>query len=227
MACLHLDPLLKRGKGRAEKEGEEHEEEPAEIVYDDEEQTVGEEYDYVTLTNDRRLYVQDVKHPQHAQDLVGILVIPHKLPHEIEEEERLKREAEEEAAEMLAANGGAPPGPEPEEEGEEGKEKYKADAMLSPQNPFSAFGNEPLLEVLEIPVSSLIAVRRTQRRALLEYKTEQDDDIIQDTDAVVKDEQETLTVQLDERLRQWAPRPGRAEMDVYEVRDTQLHQHHS
>ena len=39
--------------------------------------------------------------------------------------------------------------------------------------------------------------------------------------------QETLTVQLDERLRQWAPRPGRAEMDVYEVRDTQLHQHHS
>jgi hypothetical protein len=214
-------------EAKEEEELEEHEEEPADIVYDDEEQTVGEEYDYVTLTNDRRLYVQDVKHPQHAHDLVGILVIPHKLPHEIEGEERLKREAEEEAAEILAANGGAPPGPEPEEEEEEGKEKFKADAMVSPQNPFSAFGNEPLLEVLEIPVSSLIAVRRTQRRALLEYKTEQDDDIIQDTDAVVKDEQETLTVQLDERLRQWAPRPGRAEMDVYEVRDTQLHQHHS
>ena len=70
-------------------------------------------------------------------------------------------------------------------------------------------------------------MRRTQRRALLEYKTEQDVDIIQDTDVVVKDEQETLTVQLDERLRQLVPRPGRAEMDVYEVRDTQLHQHHS
>ena len=86
---------------------------------------------------------------------------------------------------------------------------------------------EPLLEVLEIPLSSLVAIRRTQRRALLEYKSEQDVDVLQDTDAVVKEEQETLTVQLDERLRQWAPRPGRAEMDVYELRDTQLHQHGS
>jgi hypothetical protein len=81
--------------------------------------------------------------------------------------------------------------------------------------------------VLEIPLSSLVAIRRTQRRALLEYKSEQDVDVLQDTDAVVKEEQETLTVQLDERLRQWAPRPGRAEMDVYELRDTQLHQHGS
>ena len=211
----------------AEGEEGEEEEEPVQIVYDDEEQTVGEEYDYITLKNERRLYVQDVKHPQHAHDVVGILVIPHKLEEEIEEEKRLAEEAAEEAAAVAAANGEAVE-PEPEEEEEEdGEKKFVANAMVSPENPFSAWGNEPLLEVLEIPVSSLIAVRRTQRRALLEYKSEQDVDIIQDTDAVVKEEQETLTVQLDERLRQWAPRPGRAEMDVYEVRDTQLHQHQS
>ena len=44
------------------------------------------------------------------------------------------------------------------------------------------------------------------------------------TDETVKSEQENLTVELDERLRRWAPRPGQAEMDVYEVRDPQLTQ---
>ena len=71
--------------------------------------------------------------------------------------------------------------------------KYVSDPMVSPHNPFSAWGNEPLLEVLEIPVSLLIAVRRTQRRALLEYESEQDVDVLQDTDAVVKEEQESVS----------------------------------
>ena len=140
----------------AEEEGEEaDEEEDAPIVYDDEEQTVGEEYDYITLKNDRRLYVQDNKHPEHAHDLVGILTIPHKLEAEIEEEKRLAEEAAAEAADIAAANGGAEePEPEAEEEEEDGekKEKFVANAMVSPENPFSAWGNEPLLEVLEIPV---------------------------------------------------------------------------
>jgi hypothetical protein len=213
-------------------EGEEGEkEEEAPVVYDDEEQTVGEEYDYVTLSNERRLFTQDNRHPKHAHDLVGILAIPHKTEAEKQEDALLAAEAAEEAAAIAAAAGEeeAPAG-EPEEEGEEGgeqKAKFVADAMVSPENPFSAWGNEPLLEVLEIPVTSLLAIRRTQRRALLEYKAEQDVDVLQDTEAVVKEEQETLTVQLDERLRLWSPRPGRAEMDVYEVRDTQLHQHQS
>jgi len=221
--------------GEAEEEDKEQEE--AEVIYDDEEQTIGEEYDYLTLKNDRRLYIQDVIHPQHAHHRVGILVIPHKLEVEIEEEKRLKEEADAEAEEIRAAQGKPEPEPEApaaeEEELDENGEpivkepKYVSDPMVSPHNPFSAWGNEPLLEVLEIPVSSLIAVRRTQRRALLEYKSEQDVDVLSDTDAVVKEEQESLTVQLDERIRQWAPRPGRAEMDVYEVRDTQLHQHAS
>jgi len=220
-----------------EAEEEEKEQEEAEVIYDDEEQTIGEEYDYLTLKNDRRLYIQDVIHPQHAHHRVGILVIPHKLEVEIEEEKRLKEEADAEAEEIRAAQGKPEPEPEApaaeEEELDENGEpivkepKYVSDPMVSPHNPFSAWGNEPLLEVLEIPVSSLIAVRRTQRRALLEYKSEQDVDVLSDTDAVVKEEQESLTVQLDERIRQWAPRPGRAEMDVYEVRDTQLHQHAS
>ena len=250
LICLRLD--LGRGpaeapdaaEGEAEaatdeaaQDGDEEDrEEEQAVVYDDEEQTVGEEYDYVTLQNQRRLYVQDVKHPEHAHDLVGILVIPHKTEEEIAEEKRLKEEAEAEAAAIAAAAaeaGEAEAEPEPAtEEGEEENEgekkpKFVADAMVSPQNPFSAWGNEPLLEILEIPVSSLVAIRRTQRRALLEFKSEQDADVLQDTEAVVKEEQETLTVQLDERLRLWAPRPGRAEMDVYEVRDTQLHQHQS
>mmetsp|Transcript_23577 Transcript_23577/g.59202 ORF Transcript_23577/g.59202 Transcript_23577/m.59202 type:complete len:837 (+) Transcript_23577:456-2966(+) len=99
--------------------------------------------------------------------------------------------------------------------------------MVSPINPFSTWGNEPLIEVLELPVETLISVRRAQRRQLLEYKEEQDGIATEEMESIVRDEQEQLVEQLDERIRQWAPRPGRAEMDVYEVRDTQLHQHQS
>lgn len=35
----------------------------------------------------------------------------------------------------------------------------QADAMISPVNPFSTWGNEPLIEVLELPIESMIAVR--------------------------------------------------------------------
>ena len=159
--------------------------------------------------------------------------IPKKTDAEIEAEEEERRLAEEEAAALAEAEGTAAdaqeePVADEEEEEEEGVEKPKkfvAQAMVSPVNPFSPWGNEPLLEVLEIPVSSLVAVRRIQRRALLEYKEQEDGLIADATAATVKAQQEALTVQLDERLRQWAPRAGRAEMDVYEVRDSQLLQH--
>jgi len=119
-----------------EEDGEEKEDdEPKAVVYDDEEQTVGEDFEFVTLKNERRLFVTDAALPQHAHDLVGILNLPHKTEEEMEEEKRLAELAEEEAA-ALAAHA-EPPAAEEEEEAEaEGKVKFIANAQVSPQGPF-------------------------------------------------------------------------------------------
>ena len=46
------------------------------VVYDDEEVTVGEEYDFVTLKETAtRLFVRDRRLPAHASDPVGIMVL--------------------------------------------------------------------------------------------------------------------------------------------------------
>lgn len=221
-------------------DGEDVPEAVEQIQYDDEEKLEGEEYDFVTTKSGGLSFVLDTKHPEHAHHRIGLMLIPHMPPPPPKPE----GEEDEEGADEQEAE--AEPVPEEEEEedeldadgqpilDEEGnpkkklrKTKFVPDAMVSPINPFSAWGNEPLIEVLELPVETLIAVRRAQRRQLLEYKEEQDTIATEDMETIVRDEQEQLVEQLDERIRRWAPRPGRAEMDVYEVRDTQLHQHMS
>ena len=122
-----------------EEEGEEGEEkeddEPKTVVYDDEEQTVGEDFEFVTLKNERRLFVTDAALPQHAHDLVGILNLPHKTEDEMEEVRRLAELAEEEAA-ALAAHAEPPAAEEEEEAEEEGKVKFIANAQVLLQDAF-------------------------------------------------------------------------------------------
>jgi len=224
------------GEPRAEGEGGEDAAPVAPVVYDDEEATTGEEIDFVTLKSGRSIFVRDRRAPEHANDVVGIMAIPIDTAEEIEaarKEEELRREeamADEPPGDVPPAGAGADDTGDKGEGGEDEEEReppFVADAMVSPLNPFSAWGNEPLLEIVEIPTHQLVEVRRAQRRALLEHKAAEDSEVLEATDRTVREQQETLTVQLDELLRQWAPRPGRAEMDVYEVRDTQLHQHQS
>ena len=117
-------------------EGEEKEDdEPKAVVYDDEEQTVGEDFEFVTLKNERRLFVTDAALPQHAHDLVGILNLPHKTEDEMEEVRRLAELAEEEAA-ALAAHAEPPAAEEEEEAEEEGKVKFIANAQVLLQDAF-------------------------------------------------------------------------------------------
>jgi hypothetical protein len=121
-------------EGEEGEEGEEKDDdEPKAVVYDDEEQTVGEDFEFVTLKNERRLFVTDAALPQHAHDLVGILNLPHKTEDEMEEERRAAELAEEEAA-ALAAHA-EPPAAEEEAAEEEGKVKFIANAQVSPAGP--------------------------------------------------------------------------------------------